>query len=40
MEYADALFGVTMQEQGITTILSLELGGKEADDFAESLTES
>jgi chromosome segregation protein len=40
MEYADALFGVTMQEQGITTILSLELGGKEADDFAESLAES
>jgi chromosome segregation protein len=40
MEYADALFGVTMQEQGITTILSLELGGQEADDFAESLAES
>jgi chromosome segregation protein len=40
MEYADALFGVTMQEQGVTTILSLELGGKEADDFAESLAEN
>jgi chromosome segregation ATPase len=37
MEYADALFGVTMQEQGITTILSLLLGEKETDDFAETL---
>jgi chromosome segregation protein len=40
MEYADALFGVTMQEQGVTTILSLMLGEKETDDFAESLTEN
>jgi chromosome segregation protein len=37
MEYADALFGVTMQEQGITTILSLLLGDKEAEAFAEKL---
>jgi chromosome segregation protein len=37
MEYADALFGVTMQEQGVTTILSLLLGEKETEDFAERL---
>ncbi|MDR2156764.1 MAG: chromosome segregation protein SMC [Clostridiales Family XIII bacterium] len=37
MEYADALFGVTMQEQGVTTILSLLLGAKETEDFAEKL---
>jgi chromosome segregation protein len=39
MEYADALFGVTMQEQGVTTILSLTLGEKETEAFAETLTE-
>jgi chromosome segregation protein len=37
MEYADALFGVTMQEQGVTTILSLSLGDRETEDFAEQL---
>ena len=37
MEYADALFGVTMQEQGVTSILSLMLGDEETEKFAESL---
>ena len=37
MEYADALFGVTMQEQGVTTVLSLLLGTKETEEFAEKL---
>ncbi|MDR2609944.1 MAG: chromosome segregation protein SMC [Clostridiales Family XIII bacterium] len=37
MEYADALFGVTMQEQGVTTILSLMLGGRETELFAQKL---
>jgi chromosome segregation protein len=37
MEYADALFGVTMQEQGVTTVLSLLLGEKETEEFAEKL---
>ncbi|MDR0357023.1 MAG: chromosome segregation protein SMC [Clostridiales Family XIII bacterium] len=37
MEYADALFGVTMQEQGITTILSLLLGERETEEFAKNL---
>ncbi|MDR0851091.1 MAG: chromosome segregation protein SMC [Clostridiales Family XIII bacterium] len=37
MEYADALFGVTMQEQGVTTILSLMLGEKETAEFADKL---
>jgi len=37
MEYADALFGVTMQEQGVTTVLSLLLGDKETEAFAETL---
>ena len=37
MEYADALFGVTMQEQGVTTVLSLMLGEKETEAFAETL---
>jgi len=37
MEYADALFGVTMQEQGVTTVLSLLLGEKETEAFAETL---
>ena len=39
MEYADALFGVTMQEQGVTTVLSLLLGEKETEAFAETLNE-
>jgi chromosome segregation protein len=37
MEYADALFGVTMQEQGVTSILSLLLGEKQTEEFAEQL---
>jgi chromosome segregation protein len=37
MEYADALFGVTMQEQGVTSVLSLLLGEKETEAFAETL---
>ena len=37
MEYADALFGVTMQEHGVTTVLSLLLGEKETEAFAETL---
>jgi chromosome segregation protein len=40
MEYADALFGVTMQEQGVTTILSLLLGNNETEMFARQLTDS
>jgi chromosome segregation protein len=39
MEYADALFGVTMQERGITSILSLALGEKETEQFAKTLEE-
>lgn len=39
MEYADALFGVTMEERGVTNILSLLLGDKETEDFAERLAE-
>jgi chromosome segregation ATPase len=38
MEYADALFGVTMQEQGVTTVLSLLLGDRATDEFAEKLS--
>jgi chromosome segregation protein len=37
MEYADALFGVTMQEHGVTSVLSLLLGGEETKAFAETL---
>ncbi|MDR3304512.1 MAG: chromosome segregation protein SMC [Clostridiales Family XIII bacterium] len=37
MEYADALFGVTMQEQGVTSVLSLLLGERETEEFAEKL---
>ena len=37
MEYADALFGVTMQEKGVTSILSLLLGDKATEEFAEKL---
>ncbi|MDR1068534.1 MAG: chromosome segregation protein SMC [Clostridiales Family XIII bacterium] len=39
MEYADALFGVTMQEQGVTTVLSLMLGDRETEAFAQKLAE-
>ncbi|MCL2493073.1 MAG: chromosome segregation protein SMC [Clostridiales bacterium] len=39
MEYAETLFGVTMQEQGVTTVLSLLLGTKETDAFAETLND-
>ena len=37
MEHADALYGVTMQEQGITSIISLVLGERETEEFAETL---
>ncbi|MDR0853703.1 MAG: chromosome segregation protein SMC [Clostridiales Family XIII bacterium] len=37
MEYADVLFGVTMQEKGVTSILSLALGESETEEFAEKL---
>ncbi|MDR0885564.1 MAG: chromosome segregation protein SMC [Clostridiales Family XIII bacterium] len=37
MEYADALFGVTMQEKGVTKILSLLLGNPETETFALEL---
>jgi chromosome segregation protein len=40
MEYADALFGVTMQEQGVTSILSLLLGERETEAFAATLSEN
>jgi chromosome segregation protein len=39
MEYADTLFGVTMQEQGITSILSLMLGDETTEAFSKTLTE-
>ena len=39
MEYADILFGVTMQEQGVTSVLSLNLGDAETEAFAETLSE-
>jgi chromosome segregation ATPase len=39
MEYADTLFGVTMQEQGITNILSLMLGEDETEAFSRTLTD-
>ncbi|MDR0571143.1 MAG: chromosome segregation protein SMC [Clostridiales Family XIII bacterium] len=37
MEYADALYGVTMPEEGITKVLSLKLGEPEASEFARAL---
>ncbi|MDR3072319.1 MAG: chromosome segregation protein SMC [Clostridiales Family XIII bacterium] len=40
MEYANTLFGVTMQEQGVTSILSLLLGDEATEKFAESLKEN
>jgi chromosome segregation protein len=38
MEYADALYGVTMPERGVTKVLSLRLGDDETERFAERLT--
>jgi chromosome segregation protein len=38
MEYADALYGVTMPERGVTKVLSLRLGEAETERFAEKLT--
>jgi chromosome segregation protein len=37
MEYADALYGVTMPERGVTKVLSLRLGDAETERFAEGL---
>jgi chromosome segregation protein len=37
MEYADALYGVTMPERGISRVLSLRLGEAETERFAEKL---
>ncbi|MDR1779007.1 MAG: chromosome segregation protein SMC [Clostridiales Family XIII bacterium] len=37
MEYANTLFGVTMQEKGVTSILSLLLGEAETEAFAKTL---
>jgi chromosome segregation protein len=37
MEYADALYGVTMPERGVTKVLSLRLGEAETERFAEEL---
>jgi chromosome segregation protein len=37
MEYADALYGVTMPERGVSKVLSLRLGEAETERFAEKL---
>jgi chromosome segregation protein len=37
MEYADALYGVTMPEHGVSKVLSLRLGETETERFAEEL---
>jgi chromosome segregation protein len=37
MEYADALYGVTMPERGVSKVLSLRLGDAETERFAEKL---
>jgi chromosome segregation protein len=37
MEYANALFGVTMQEHGVTTVISLLLGDEDTEAFANTL---
>jgi chromosome segregation protein len=39
MEYADALYGVTMPERGISKVLSLRLGEAETERFAEKLAD-
>jgi chromosome segregation protein len=39
MEYADALYGVTMPERGISKVLSLRLGEAETERFAENLAD-
>jgi chromosome segregation protein len=38
MEFADALYGVTMPEEGISKILSLRLGTSETEDFVNRLS--
>jgi chromosome segregation protein len=40
MEYADALYGVTMPEQGVSRVISLRLGDAETDEFARRLGKS
>jgi chromosome segregation protein len=40
MEYADALYGVTMPERGVSKVLSLRLGDAETERFAEKLANS
>jgi chromosome segregation protein len=37
MEYADALYGVTMPEEGVSKVISLRLGDAETERFADSL---
>jgi chromosome segregation protein len=37
MEYANALYGVTMPEEGVTKVISLRLGDAETERFAGSL---
>jgi chromosome segregation protein len=37
MEYAGALYGVTMPEEGISKVLSLRIGDAEAGEFAMQL---
>jgi chromosome segregation protein len=39
MEYADALYGVTMPERGVTKVLSLRLGETETERFIEKSAE-
>jgi chromosome segregation protein len=39
MEYADALYGVTMPERGVTKVLSLRLGEAETERFIEKSAE-
>jgi chromosome segregation protein len=39
MEHADALYGVTMPERGVTKVLSLRLGEAETERFAEKLAD-
>jgi chromosome segregation protein len=37
MEFAEALYGITMPEKGISRVISLELGDKETEEFAKNL---